>query len=96
MPDIAPRTFTKLYAIFDNVAQDIFGGIIRCVNHEVARRSFHELLSQKDSPVANHRADYDLIWLFTIDNYGNIDPGQEGPDVIATGKDWLEANKETL
>lgn len=94
MPDTTPRTFTKLYAIFDNVAQDMFGGIIRCVNDEVARRSFHELLRQKESPIASNRGDYDLMYLATMDNCGNIDHEEEGPDVVARGQDWLEANKE--
>jgi len=95
MPDIMPKTYTKLYAVMDRVARDIFGGVIRCANDEVARRAFHDLLTQKDSPIAGHRGDYDLIQIGTIDNDGYMVPNELEAITIARGQDWLDANKET-
>lgn len=93
-------TRTNLYVVFDKVAMEIFGSIIRAANHEVARRSFHDLLTHQESPIATHKGDYDMIWLGQIDNFGNIhskngDSLDHLPELVASGQDWLDANKET-
>lgn len=95
------RTFTKLFVVYDNVACELFGAIIRAPNKEVARRSFNDLMQQHDSPIAKNREDYDLLYIGAIDNTGTI-CGDNGDlldhlvAVIATGKEWIEANKENL
>lgn len=92
------RTITKLYLVYDTVAEEIFGSIIRCANDEVARRSFHDLLNAKDSPIAAHRGDYNLLWIADINSAGWIQNHGSGdavvPITIAKGQDWLDANKE--
>jgi len=93
MPDITPKVYSNLYVVFDKVAEEIFGGIIRVPNDEVARRAFHDLLAQKDSPIANHRGDYDMHRIGTIDNLGFIQT-PEANTTIARGQDWLDANGE--
>lgn len=94
--DIAPITITTLYVVYDNVAQDVFGSIIRAANDEVARRAFHDLLMMKDSPVAAHRGDYDLLKIANIDNDANVGLPANVPTIVAKGQDWLDANKETI
>lgn len=100
MTDTTPEIITSLYVVRDIVAADLFGGIIRAANDEVARRSFHDLLQQKDSPIAAHRGDYNLLYLGDINNHGEIYHGDifnkvDLPRIIAKGQDWLDANKET-
>lgn len=82
---------SRLYTIRDTVAQDLFGGIIRVNNDEVARRQFHDGLAQDNGPLKGHEADYDLIFLGTIDADGNIDPDNL---LIARGADWIAANNQ--
>lgn len=94
MPDIMPAVYTKLYVVFDTIAKDLFGAIIRAPNDEVARRAFHDLLSQKESPISAHKGDYNLLFLGAIDNLGNITANDKA-DVLARGQDWLDANKES-
>lgn len=82
---------SRLYVIRDTVAKDLFGGIIRVNNDEVARRNFHDALAQDNGPFKGHEADYELISLGTIDNNGNIEPQNL---LIARGADWIAANNQ--
>lgn len=84
----------NLYIVYDKIAQMCIGGLIRVSNDEVARRSFHEALIAKDSPMANHQGDYALNKLGHIDEQTGIIEAQDIPTVIADGQDWLNANKE--
>lgn len=85
--------YNNLYLIFDTVANNSFGGLIRVQNDEVARRSFYDALTAQDSPMLQHQADYELRRLGRIDETtGIIDP-QDIPTVVARGQDWLDANK---
>lgn len=93
MPDITPKVYNNLYVVFDKVAEEIFGGIIRVPNDEVARRAFHDLLNQKDSPIATNKGDYDLLKIGRVDNFGTI-PGTDYTETIARGQDWLDANNQ--
>lgn len=91
------RTFTNLYMVYDTVAEELFGSTIRASNDEVARRSFHDLLKDENSPIAGHRGDYILVCLAKIDNHGrlyNHDANEIDVNtrVIAKGQDWLDAN----
>lgn len=96
------RNITKLYVVYDKVMNDLFGAIIRAPNDEVARRSFHDLMLQKEGPIAGHRQDYDLLLLGAIDNTGQIWSAGQGDttpldhlvEVIVRGQDWLDANTE--
>jgi len=83
-----------LYLIYDKVAQNTFGGMIRVGNDEVARRSFHNTLAAKDTPLSDHQGDYALLKVGSIDERTGIITPQDIPTVIADGQDWLNANKE--
>lgn len=82
---------SRLYVVRDTIAQDIFGSIIRVKNDEVARRHFHDALADDRGPFKGHEADYELIYLGTMDNNGNIDPDNL---LIARGGDWIAANNQ--
>lgn len=83
---------SRLYVIRDIIADDLFGGIIRVNNDEVARRNFHDALTAEQGPFKGHEADYDLIYLGTIDHQGLIvDINQT---VVARGADWIAANNQ--
>lgn len=84
---------SRLYVIRDIIAQDLFGGIIRVNNDEVARRNFHDALTTEQGPFKGHEADYELIYLGAIDNTGAIAPF-EPPLTIARGADWIAANNQ--
>lgn len=86
----------RLYIIYDLVAQMLFGAIIRVSNDEVARRSFHDALAAKDSPFANHQGDYVLLYIGDIDEQTGIITPTDNRHPVASGKDWLDANKEGL
>lgn len=91
---------TNMYCIYDIVAEEILGGIIRANNDEVARRSFYEALADQNGPIAKNPRDYSLMQIGIIDT-SNAQIQSAGGDklnhlanVIATGADWLDANKE--
>lgn len=85
---------TKLYLIKDTLANTVFGGLIRVSNDEVARRNFYDALQAKDSPLNAHPADYNLLCVGTMDETTGIINPQDIPNIVATGKDWVDANKE--
>lgn len=91
---------TNMYCIYDKVAEEIFGGIIRANNDEVARRSFYEALADQNGPLAKNARDYQLMQIGLIDT-ADAQIYSAGGDhlnhlasIIATGADWLDANKE--
>lgn len=84
----------NLYTVYDNTAEEIFGGIVRANNDEVARRTFHEALGDQNSPLAKNAKDYTLIRLGSIDTFDGAISAAEPPQAISTGADWLAANKE--
>lgn len=92
---------TNMYCIYDTVAEEIFGGIIRANNDEVARRSFYEALADQNGPLAKNARDYQLMQIGIIDTEAvhiyspNGDSLDHLANIIATGADWLDANKET-
>lgn len=91
---------TNMYCIYDIIAGEIFGGIIRAGNDEVARRSFHEALSNPDSPLTKNPRDYNLVQIALIDTATLAVMSPSGDqlnhlaNIVATGAEWVEANKE--
>jgi len=83
----------SLYLVFDKVAETCTGGIIRVRNDEVARRSFYEALAAKDSPLAAHPGDYVLLKVGQINEITALIEGQSINTQVASGQDWLDANK---
>lgn len=84
----------NLYIIYDKVAKTAFGGTIRVGNDEVARRSFHNALRQKDNPMQGHEKDYCILRIGSMDETTCIIEPQDIPTNVGDGADWIEANKE--
>lgn len=82
----------KIYSVYDTKALEIFGGLLYVNNDEVARRGFHEALAHSESPLSKAPADYELLYIGTLDTQ-NATITPQGPDVVARGTDWLNANK---
>ena len=76
----------SLYAIRDNVAGQIQGGVHLHSQDAPAVRFFRDLAADPQTLIARHLADYDLLILGTIDEEsGEILPMANGPQVILTG-----------
>lgn len=85
---------SRLYVIHDICANDIFGAIIRVNNDEVARRAFHDALQTPDSPFKGHEADYNLLYIGSINSEGSIFVDETSNSIIARGADWIAANNQ--
>lgn len=86
---------SNLYVVYDKVAELIFGTIIRAGNDEVARRSFRSALGTADGPFKGHEADYQLLYIGTIDE-ASAAIALNGTDVkvVMDGGDWLNAQQD--
>lgn len=82
----------KLYAVYDTVAGELFGGIVQEPREAPAIRAFYDALGAQGSPLASHPDDYNLLELGELDTEtGLILPvlGQS-PITVATGRQWRE------
>lgn len=90
----------RLYAIYDRLAQEIVGRsmyAIMCMRtDQEATRYFADAIYDETSILAKHPADYELIYLGTMNDRGHL-KAQEIPTIIITG-DALVAlnNKDTV
>lgn len=86
----------SLYTVFDNVARVTSGRVIQEKNDNTASRLFYDALKAKESGMAEHAADYDLIRIGVISDTGYIIPEPDGPVVVATGHQFkiaMESDK---
>jgi len=78
----------SLYQIRDNVAQTVVGPIITVHHAAAAVRHFTDLLQDKNTTLAAHPDDFDLVYLGLQDEEsGTIDPLPK-PEPALTGKAW--------
>lgn len=83
---------TNLYQIFDNEADKTEGPIFQSQRDLAAIRTFHTIFKQADTLPANYPQHFDLQRLGVQDERtGQIT--SEKPEVVATGKEWLEAQQ---
>lgn len=80
----------KMYTIYDRVAE-MHGDIFLAVNHSVAIRNFHSVLSKANIDTVG---DYFLHYLgdFT-QNTAHIELNKEADRVIASGSEYMDKNK---
>lgn len=83
--------FKQLYAVYDTVSESIIGGIIIETSDAPAIRAFHDALRMKDSLLAQHPEDYNLVNLAALDPAGYIRVGETQPQIVATGAAWKES-----
>ncbi|WNK15124.1 MAG: nonstructural protein [Microvirus sp.] len=88
----------KIFAVYDDVANEITGGLVMDNSNAPAIRAFHDALKMKDSQLATHPGDFRLIMLGEIDTtQGIIIPRfNDTNETIATGAAWLEAMEKGM
>lgn len=87
MPDIKPKTTTRIYAIVDKKADDIIGGLALHKHEAAAVRSFTDVASSDKTMINRHPEDYELVCLGGItENHTII--ATERPIVVLTGAAW--------
>lgn len=90
-PEKETTVTKRLYQVYDIVAGTVIGGIVQETNDAPAIRSFTDALRNKDSILAQHPEDYQLLLLGEQFSSGLINP-LPNPEVILTGKTWKEMN----
>lgn len=89
----------RIYMVFDLVAGQVVGSPVLEVADAPAIRGFHDALSAKDSMLAKHAADFDLLWIGEIADEGTIfGPYSAGGDnvprvTVARGAQWAAAQQ---
>lgn len=79
----------NIYAVRDTVADAIVGGLQLHRADAAAIRTFGDIASQRDSIVAMHPGDFELVCLGSIDGL-SITPDAR---VVITGAQWLAAQQ---
>lgn len=82
-----------IYAIFDVVAQMIIGGLQLHRHHAAAIRMFGDVASAKDTAIAQHPKDFNLIFLGQL-NDDNTIMAIVPPEVVISGSAWLAAQSQ--
>lgn len=87
-----------IYAIYDNKAEAIIGGLHLFRNDTAAIRFFGDMATAEKTVIQTHTEDFDLLCLGTLDDINCIrsDDG-ENPirRPVLTGKQWLAAQETT-
>lgn len=78
-----------IYAVYDNVAGCIIGGLITETTDAPAIRAFYDALNPKNNTIlSQHPGDYDLRCLGNIDDQGDIE-GILTTRIVTTGEAYL-------
>lgn len=87
----APETPTKIiYAVYDNVADDILGGLHIHRHEAAAIRFYGDIATLPDSLIGKHPQDFDLVQLGHINRHGRI-VGEFR--IVLTGAQWAAAQQ---
>lgn len=79
----------ELYQIRDLVGQTVVGPIITVKHQGAAVRHFTDLLKDKNTIIASHPDDYELVCLgYQNEETGAIDPIDK-PTAVLTGTQWV-------
>lgn len=85
----APETPTKIiYAIWDNVADDILGSLHIHKHEAAAIRFYGDIATLQDSIIGKHPEDFDLVQLGHINKHGRL-VGEFRQ--VLTGVQWAAA-----
>lgn len=88
---VAARIVTSIYAVYDTVTQDLAGGLFLYKHPAAAIRSFRDGLTDKQSALSRHPADFELHCLGHLDENSNIHGDHS---VIITGATLMNAIRE--
>lgn len=81
----------QIYAIYDNVAESIIGGLHLHPHPAPAIRMFGDVAALPNSQIGLHPADFDLQLLGTLNDDNSITPHKE---TILTGATWAAAQTQ--
>lgn len=82
----------EIYAIYDNVAQAIIGGLHLHSHAAPAIRMFGDVAALPNSQIGLHPGDFDLLVLGVLNEDNTISPQKE---TILMGATWAAAQKST-
>lgn len=83
----------KIFAIYDNVADSIIGGLHLHPHHAPAIRMFGDVATLPNSSIGLHPEDFDLLLLGVLNEDHTITPCKE---IILAGATWAAAQKPHL
>lgn len=88
---------TRIYAIFDKVANDLFGGqhaLLLTREDAAAVRIYTELLADPKTIVGKYPKDHDLLFLGYLEEDHCVTPADDDhkAKVILTGEQWVTMN----
>lgn len=83
----------QIYAIYDNVAQDIIGGLHLHSHAAPAIRMYGDVAALPNSQIGLHPADFDLILLGILNDDQTITPVKE---IALSGSQWQAAQQPKL
>lgn len=92
---------TGIYAIRDNLAGMLIGGLHMHKHDAPAIRFFHDVATMPDSGIARHPQDYELILICYIEDDGTLHStrnaeGSEliAPETVLTGATWATMQQQ--
>lgn len=83
----------KIFAVYDNVADLIIGGLHIHPHQAPAIRMFGDIAALPNSQIGLHPADFDLLLLGVLNEDHTITPCKE---TILTGATWAAAQQPQL
>lgn len=86
----------KLYAVHDIISKALEGPIMTFRADAAAIRMFSDLLGDNKTQLAQHPADYELLYLGYVNDDGEkpFIIGSPGADSILTGAQWLAVQEK--
>jgi hypothetical protein len=82
----------SIYAIYDNVAEQIIGGLHVFPHQAPAIRLYGDIAIMPESTIGKHPQDFDLICIGVLNEDTTITPVKE---TVLTGAQWSAAQLRT-
>lgn len=92
-PKDLPNVSRSVFCIYDRVAEAWIGQLLVDRHPAPVTRMFHQLLGDKNTQLAAHPADYNLLHIGFVEDSGKL--WSVDPTIIATGAAWLSAQQES-
>lgn len=81
----------RLYAVRDRVAGMCIGGVYVHRNDTAAIRMFSDIASDKQSMIAQHPHDFELLYVAKFDDDSGLCIAEERPLLVMSGESWVAA-----
>lgn len=86
-----PRSSSKMYVIFDSVAECLVGSVMLAPNDQAASRAFAVAVLNPQSSVGENPGDFRLLRLGEVSDFGDITA--EDPTIVVLGSEVMERAK---